>query len=110
MAKKPPGVTLLTNTLHIMEKFLIEVPHGGDKMSCTQAIQIFLSSGSHFVTNAEWGCNDGDHKAWLIVEVGSKEEAMRILPAAYQAVAKVTRINKFTRKDIEETLVDQHSK
>ena len=65
-----------------MEKFLIEVPHGGDKMSCTQAIQIFLSSGSHFVTNAEWGC---------------------------QAEAKITRINKFTRKDIEENIVDQHS-
>ena len=78
-------------------------------MSCHQAMQIFLSSGSHFVTNAEWGCQDGDHKAWLIVELESKEEAMRILPAGYQAEAKITRINKFTRKDIEENIVDQHS-
>ena len=91
-----------------MEKFLIEVPHGGDKPSCVQAIQVFLASGSHFVTNAEWGCQDGDHKAWLIVEVEDKEAAKRILPSSYQADAKITKINKFTRKDMEETLLDHH--
>ena len=58
-----------------MEKFLIEVPHGEDKGSCMRAIQVFLRSGSHFVTNAEWGCMDGDHKAWLMVEVKDKEAA-----------------------------------
>ena len=91
-----------------MEKFLIEVPHGGDKASCMQAVQIFLASGSHFVTNAEWGCGDGDHKAWLIVETENKEAAKRILPSAYQMKAKITKINKFTRKDIEETILDHH--
>jgi len=92
-----------------MEKFLIEVPHGGDKASCVRAVQVFLDSGSHFVTNAEWGCKDGDHKAWLIVEIENKEAAMRILPSAYQANAKIIKINKFTRKDMEETILDHHS-
>ena len=91
-----------------MEKFLIEVPHGEDKASCMRAIQVFLSSGSHFVTNAEWGCMDGEHKAWLIVEIENKEAARRLLPAAYQVDAKITRINRFTRKDIEETVMDHH--
>ena len=92
-----------------MEKFLIEVPHGGDKASCVRAVQVFLTSGSHFVTNAEWGCKDGDHKAWLIVETENKEAAMRILPAAYQQNAKIIKINKFTRKDMEEKLLDHHT-
>ena len=92
-----------------MEKFLIEVPHGGDKASCIQAIKIFLASGSHFVTNAEWGCRDGDHKAWLMVEVEDKHAAERILPSAYQRDAKITKINKFTRKDMEETFLHNHS-
>lgn len=92
-----------------MEKFLIEVPHGEDKSSCVQAIQVFLSSGSHFVTNAEWGCMDGDHKAWLMVETKDKKAAMRILPAAYQRNAKIIKLHKFTRKDIEESVMDLHT-
>ena len=91
-----------------MEKFLIEVPHGGDKASCMRTIQIFLESGSHFVTNAEWGCMDGDHKAWLIVEIESKEAAKRLLPSGYQSEAKITRLKKFTRQDIDKTVLDQH--
>ena len=94
-----------------MEKFLIEVPHGEDKSSCRRAIQVFLRSGSHFVTNADWGCMDGDHKAWLIVEVKDKAAAMRILPAAYKQNAKITRLHKFTREEIgePERLLDHHS-
>jgi hypothetical protein len=38
-----------------MAKFLIEVPHGADKAACDQAIQIFLQTGSHFLTHADWG-------------------------------------------------------
>jgi len=91
-----------------MEKFLIEVPHGSDKASCKSAVNVFLASGSHFVTNAEWGCMDGDHKAWLIVEIESKEAAMRLLPSSYQQKAKIIKINKFTRKDMDETILDQH--
>jgi hypothetical protein len=92
-----------------MEKFLIEVPHGGDKASCERTVKVFLASGSHFVTNADWGCQDGDHKAWLIVEVEDRHAAERILPSAYQQNAKITKINKFTRKDMEETVLNHHS-
>ena len=92
-----------------MEKFLIEVPHGVDKASCKQAIQIFLASGSHFVTNAEWGCTDGDHKAWMIVETENKAEAQRILPPGYRPQAKITRLHKFTREELKMTAMDHHS-
>lgn len=87
-----------------MEKILIEVAHEGDQGSCSRAVQDFLTSGSHFVTNAEWGCKDGNHKAWLIIETENKDEALRILPPAYKANAIITKINKFTRKDMEEAL------
>lgn len=92
-----------------MEKFLIEVPHGEDKSSCMRTIQVFLSSGSHFVTNAEWGCLDGDHKAWLTVETENREAAKRILPVAYQRNAKIIKLHKFTRKDMQENVMDLHT-
>jgi hypothetical protein len=72
-------------------------------------VKEFLASGSHFVTNAEWGCKDGDHKAWLIVETESRADALRILPSFYRINAKITRINKFTRADFDEVLEKHHT-
>lgn len=89
-----------------MEKFLIEIRNGGDRATCLRSIQSFLSTRSHFVTSVEWGCIDGEHKAWLIIKTGNREDAMRIIPAAYRQNAKITRLHKFTGKEIDETMVD----
>jgi hypothetical protein len=63
-----------------MARFLIEVPNEPELVACARAVEILFTSGSHFLTHADWGCMDGDHKAWIIVEVASKEEARSILP------------------------------
>lgn len=89
-----------------MAKFLIEVPHKSERQACLRAVQAFLSSGSHFVANADWGCRDGDHRAWMIVDVGSKEEARGIVPPIYRSQAKVVGLNSFTLKEIEGMLRD----
>jgi hypothetical protein len=90
-----------------MGKYLIEVPHDSDKAACARAIQVFHTSGSHFVANADWGCDDGEHKAWIIVEVDSKEDARSILPPAYRSEAKIVKLTKFTLQEAEEIL-SQH--
>ena len=91
-----------------MEKFLIEVAHGEDKGSCMQAIQVFLRSGSHFVTHADWGVKDGAYKAWLVAETENTKEAMQILPSAYRQSAKITLIQKFARTSSDDHLTDLH--
>lgn len=83
-----------------MKKFLIEVPHGADKKSCDQAIQIFLQTGSHFLTHAEWGCKDGEHKAWMIVELEDKDQARQMLPSLFRSSAKITQLTTFTAEDL----------
>ena len=87
-----------------MPKFLIEVPHDAETLACAKVVQIFLSTGSHFLTNAEWGCRDGVHSAWMIVEVGSKAEALAILPPGMRADARIVGLNRFTLAQIESTL------
>ena len=87
-----------------MPRFLIEVPHEADEVACTRAIQILLSTGSHFLTNADFGCMDGEHKAWVIVEVESKDEARAILPPVYRQQSKIIELNKFTQEAIDELL------
>lgn len=86
-----------------MKRFLIEVPHGADKESCDEAILVFLQTGSHFLTHAEWGCQDGEHKAWIIVEVENKEEARLIIPPLYRSTAKIIQLTTYTAKDILDT-------
>ncbi len=84
-----------------MARFLIEVPHGPDTESCAMAIRVFQQTGSHFLTNADWGCKDDEHKAWFIVDVDNKEEALNIVPFAMRHDAKATELIKFTMKDAE---------
>ena len=76
-----------------MARFLIEVPH--EAVACARAAQIFLNAGSHFLTHADWGCTDGEHKAWFIAEVDRKEEARSILPPTLRSQAKIVRLNYF---------------
>ena len=87
-----------------MAKFLIEVPHGGTMAECTRAIDVFLRSGSHFLTHADWGCKDGEHKAWIVLEVDSKEEARNVVPSIFQAEAKVVQLNTFTKQDFDDLM------
>ena len=44
-------------------KFLIEVPHEEAMLPCLRAIDVLQRSGSHWLTHADWGCYDGEHKA-----------------------------------------------
>lgn len=87
-----------------MARYLIEVAHDEDKISCANVVQVFLSTGSHFLSNADWGCMDGDHKAWFIIEVDSKEEALAVVPPPFRRLATIRKLNKFTIDDIEEIL------
>ena len=79
-----------------MPKFLIEVPHDATTAACNQAIEIFHRTGSHFLTNADWGCKDGVHKAWLIVDIETREAAKSIAPSQYRANTRVVQLHKFS--------------
>jgi len=58
-----------------MAKFLIEVPHESETIACARAAKVLLETGSHFLTHADFGCCDGVHKAWIVVDVDTKDEA-----------------------------------
>jgi hypothetical protein len=90
-----------------MARFLIEVPHEEEFFACAKAVRILLSTGSHFLTHADWGCYDGEHKGWVIVDVDSKAEARSILPPEVRSAAKIVQLNKFTLEEIDE-LTNHH--
>jgi len=87
-----------------MPRYLIEVPHEEDPIACARAIKILFDSGSHFLTHAEFGCHDRVHKAWIIVEVDSKDEARATLPIAYRAQATIVELCRFEPEKIDALL------
>lgn len=90
-----------------MPRFLIEVPHSEKKEDCEIAIRTFLDSASHFLTNADWGCLDDEHKAWIIIEAEDRQQARNILPPAFRQQAVITLVNKFSLDD-KDNLVSHH--
>lgn len=91
-----------------MPRFLIEVPHQNKKEACDRAVEVFERTGSHFLTNADFGCSDDAHNAWIIVDLDSKEDALRIVPPAFRQVAKVITLQKFALKTLDKSLKPHH--
>ena len=85
-----------------MTRYLIEVPHENKKEACDRAVQIFMETGSHFLTNADWGCSDGVHRAWFFVEVGSREEALLVVPPFFRQDAKIIALQRYGLQDIKQ--------
>jgi len=84
-----------------LPRYLIEVPHEPTKQACERAVSAFYRTGSHFMTHADWGCDDDVHKAWITVELDSKEEAMMILPTEFRRHARIIALQTFDAKDFE---------
>ncbi|MEP7382222.1 MAG: hypothetical protein ABI910_11080 [Gemmatimonadota bacterium] len=84
-----------------MPRFLIEVSHEPTLGACVHTVEVFLRTGSHFLANADWGCMDGEHKAWIVLESDSREHARNVVPPDFRAHAKITQLNAFSAEVIE---------
>jgi hypothetical protein len=92
-----------------MARYLIEVPHEPEVQACARVVKVFLATGSHLLTHADWGCLDGVHSAWIIVDADSKEEARYVVPPAFRAAARIIGLNKFTIEQID-YIMDHHER
>ena len=84
-----------------MPRFLVEVPHEADAVACARAVEVLLETGSHYLTNAEFGCLDGDHRAWILVDCDTKDEARQMLPSLYRQQARIVGLNRFSLEHIQ---------
>ena len=76
-------------------------------VACASASKVLLETGSHFLTHADFGCRDGVHKAWIVVDVDSKDEARNILPPGYRREATIVQLNKFGLDELDD-LIKRH--
>jgi len=85
-----------------MPTYLIEIPHSENSFECKQVIKLFVESGSHLLTNAQWGCKSGVHKAWFINDFNSKEEALQVIPPFLRHTATIIELTTFSKADIQD--------
>ena len=90
-----------------MPRFLIEVPHEAEPIACARAAKLLLEIGSHFVSHADFGCMDGDHRAWIVVEGETKLEVRNMLPPVFRPLAHIVGLNKFSIQQMDD-LIKSH--
>ena len=83
-----------------MDRYLIISDHSSE--DCLHILDLVQAQG--YLHHYDWGCKDGEHKAWIVVEVDSKDEARAIVPPAFRSAAKVVQLNAFTIEEIEDFL------
>lgn len=81
-----------------MDRFLVISPH--TDADCKDAIQQVYFAG--YITHFDWGCKDGDHTGWVIIEAENAKEALMVVPSGQRQNARAVRLAKFTAADIEE--------
>lgn len=75
-----------------MERYLIEVPHSAS--NCLMLLDKLSARG--FLHNFDWGCAEGVHQGWALVEAESKEQALMAVPMVNRESARVVRLIKYT--------------
>lgn len=80
-----------------MDKYIIESSH--DAKDCLHILDLILAQG--YLTHYEWGCKDGVHIGWAIVEAESREKALLTVPSLIRDKARAVKLNKFTDEDVQ---------
>ena len=80
-----------------MDRYLVISPHTAE--DCDRALVQVLAAG--YITHFEWGCMDGEHTGWVILEAENAKQAMLVVPSAQRASAKVVRLKQFSVDDVE---------
>lgn len=79
-----------------MKRFLVISNHKAE--DCTLALKETLAIG--YLTHFDWGCKDGVHTGWAVLEAEDKAEAMLSVPTFLRNQATVVRLTKFNPEKI----------
>jgi len=80
----------------IGDRFLVISPHtAGD---CKQALKEVNATG--YITRFDWGCMDGDHTGWVVLEAETMQQALMVVPAMQRQKARAVKLIKFSPADV----------
>ena len=80
-----------------MRQYLIETRHTARE--CIWAAHQHYDDFDAFVARFAWGCKDGDHSGWAIVEAVDKFEAQSLVPRPLHPKTRIVELNGFTPEE-----------
>ena len=80
-----------------MERYMVVSPHTAQ--DCKNAMKQIEAAG--YITHFDWGCMDGEHTGWAIIEADDAKEAMMVVPSGQRRNARAIKLVKFTTADVE---------
>ena len=80
-----------------MRKFIVISDHTAEE--CVRALKEVLAIG--YLTHFNWGCKDGVHTGWAIIDAESKDEAMMSVPTFLRPRAHVVQLTQFRQESVE---------
>ena len=86
-----------------MDRYLVETPHTAQ--DCKMLVQQLYAMG--YLHHFDWGCLDGVHSGWAIIEAESEAQARLVVPSLLRSKARVIKLCKFSDTNItHETIVN----
>jgi N-dimethylarginine dimethylaminohydrolase len=79
-----------------MKRFLVVSHHTGDE--CVKALKETLAIG--YLTHFDWGCKDGVHTGWAILEAEDKEQARLSIPTFLRGKGQVIQLARFNPEKV----------
>ena len=74
-----------------MKKYLVVSHHTAE--DCVKALKETLAIG--YLTHFDWGCKDGAHTGWAVLEAEDKPQAMLSVPTFLRPSAQVVQLTRF---------------
>jgi hypothetical protein len=86
-----------------MERFLIESPHTARE--CKMVVKLVQSMG--YLNNFDWGCGEGVHTGWAMIEAENAAQALGVVPALIRNQARAIKLLKFTSEIVDKWKTDE---
>ena len=84
-----------------MARYMIEVAHEGvTHRECVRLLKAFAQAGAHWLARTEFGCEEGVHKSWMIVEADNDADARLLVPPAVRTRALLVKLRTYTPEEI----------
>ena len=80
-----------------MSRYLVESTHTARE--CTWALKKALQYDPAYFDQFEWGCKDGDHRGWAIVEAEDKFAEHAMVPRVVRPYTRIVELNQFSPEE-----------
>lgn len=82
-----------------MPRYMVEMSH--TLRECAWALKTLHDQGPSFLAQFDWGCRDGEHIGWAIVEAENKFHAQELVPRILRPKTRIVELCQFTPEQVQ---------